>query len=202
MQTKGAEGQTYTIATDTTWAPFEFQRDGELRGIDIDLINAIAEDQGFDVEIDVLGFDGALAAVQSGQADAVMAGMSITKEREKTFDFSNPYFDSGIQMAVAQNDDTIASYEDLAGKTVSAKTGTEGFAFAETLGEEHGFTVTGFQDASDAYGDVTTTRSSRTASRRATSRSRPSPTRRRRPATAWASRRARTRSCARRSTRA
>ncbi|QAB18848.1 transporter substrate-binding domain-containing protein [Leucobacter muris] len=155
MQTKGAEGQTYTIATDTTWAPFEFQRDGELRGIDIDLINAIAEDQGFDVEIDVLGFDGALAAVQSGQADAVMAGMSITKEREKTFDFSNPYFDSGIQMAVAQNDDTIASYEDLAGKTVSAKTGTEGFAFAETLGEEHGFTVTGFQDASDAYGDVT-----------------------------------------------
>ncbi|QZY53301.1 ABC transporter substrate-binding protein/permease [Leucobacter tenebrionis] len=156
MQTKSdVKGKTFTIATDTTWAPFEFQRDGELRGIDIDLINAIAEDQGFDVEIDVLGFDGALAAVQSGQADAVMAGMSITDERKETFDFSNPYFDSGIQMAVAQNDDSIKGYEDLEGQTVSAKTGTEGFAFAEALGDEHGFTVTGFQDAADAYGDVT-----------------------------------------------
>jgi len=151
----GVEGKTFTIATDTTWAPFEFQRDGELRGIDIDLIHAVAEDQGFEVKIDVLGFDGALAAVTAGQADAVMAGMSITDEREKTFDFSNPYFDSGIQMAIAADDDTIKGYEDLAGKTVSAKTGTEGYAFAEKLGKEHGFTVTGFQDAADAYSDVT-----------------------------------------------
>lgn len=148
-------GETFTIATDTTWAPFEFERDGELRGIDIDLIRAVAEDQGFEVEIDVLGFDGALAAVQSGQADAVMAGMSITAEREKSFDFSNPYFDSGIQMAVATDDDSITGYKDLAGETVSAKTGTEGYAFAESLGEEYGFEVTGFQDASDAYNDVT-----------------------------------------------
>ncbi|MFD5224395.1 ABC transporter substrate-binding protein/permease [Microbacterium sp. NPDC058342] len=152
----GVKGETFTIATDTTWAPFEFQRDGELRGIDIDLINAVAEDQGFDVKIDVLGFDGALAAVTAGQADAVMAGMSITAEREKTFDFSNPYFDSGIQMAVAKDDTSIQGYEDLQGKTVSAKTGTEGYAFAEKLGKENGFTVTGFQDAADAYNDVTT----------------------------------------------
>ncbi|MFD5213682.1 ABC transporter substrate-binding protein/permease [Microbacterium sp. NPDC058345] len=152
---EGVEGQTFTIATDTTWAPFEFQRDGELRGIDIDLIRAVAEDQGFEVKIDVLGFDGALAAVTAGQADAVMAGMSITTERKKTFDFSNPYFDSGIQMAIAADDETITGYEDLAGKTVSAKTGTEGYAFAEELGKEYGFTVTGFQDAADAYSDVT-----------------------------------------------
>lgn len=152
---EGVEGKTFTIATDTTWAPFEFQRDGELRGIDIDLIRAVAEDQGFEVKIDVLGFDGALAAVTAGQADAVMAGMSITTERKKTFDFSNPYFDSGIQMAIASDDDSIKGYEDLAGKTVSAKTGTEGYAFAEELGKEYGFTVTGFQDAADAYSDVT-----------------------------------------------
>ncbi|MGO1769441.1 MAG: ABC transporter substrate-binding protein/permease [Microbacterium sp.] len=154
VKTEGVQGKTFTIATDTTWAPFEFERDGELRGIDMDLINAIAEDQGFDIEVDVVGFDGALAAVQAGQADAVLAGMSITSEREKSFDFSNPYFDSGIQMAVASDDDAISGYEDLEGKTVSAKTGTEGYAFAEELGKEHGFTVTGFQDAADAYNDV------------------------------------------------
>jgi len=151
---KPGAGQTYTIATDTTWAPFEFERDGELRGIDIDLINAIADDQGFDLEIKVLGFDGALAAVQAGQADAVMAGMSITEERKEVFDFSNPYFDSGIQMAVAESSG-ISGYDDLAGQRVSAKNGTEGYAFAERLGEEIGFTVTGFQDAADAYSDVT-----------------------------------------------
>lgn len=152
---KEVEGKTFTIATDTTWAPFEFEKDGELRGIDVDLIKAIAKDQGFNVEIDVLGFDGALAAVQSNQADAVMAGMSITEERKKSFDFSNPYFDSGIQMAVAEKNDDIKSYEDLKGKTVSAKTGTEGYAFAEKLGKEYGFTVTGFQDAADTYNNVT-----------------------------------------------
>ena len=151
---KPGAGQHYIIATDTTWAPFEFERDGELRGIDIDLITAIAADQGFTIDIKVLGFDGALAAVQAGQADAVMAGMSITDERKQVFDFSNPYFDSGIQMAVADGS-PIKAYEDLAGQRVSAKNGTEGYAFAERLGQEIGFTVTGFQDAADAYSDVT-----------------------------------------------
>lgn len=152
---KPAQGQTYTIATDTTWAPFEFEEAGKLVGIDMDLINAVARDQGFTVDIKVLGFDGALAAVQAGQADAVMAGMSITDERKQSFDFSNPYFDSGIQMAVAEADTAITTYADLKGKTVSAKTGTEGFDFAQKLATQYGFTVTGFQDAADAYNDVT-----------------------------------------------
>ncbi len=72
-------GRTYTIATDLTFAPFEFENeDGKLVGIDIDLLNAIAEDQGFKVDIKQLGFDAALQAVQAGQADGVIAGMSIT----------------------------------------------------------------------------------------------------------------------------
>lgn len=147
-------GQTFTIATDTTWAPFEFERDGELRGIDIDLLHAIADDQGFTVNIQVLGFDGALQAVQTNAVDGMIAGMSITEERKNTFDFSNPYFDSGIQMAVAGTS-PITSYAELAGTTVAAKNGTEGYSFAETLGAEIGFQVRGFQDAADAYTDVT-----------------------------------------------
>lgn len=150
------EGQTFTIATDTTWAPFEFEINGELRGIDIDLLHAVAENQGFNVEIQVLGFDGALQAVQTNAVDGMIAGMSITEERKEAFDFSNPYFDSGILMAVAADNTTITSYEGLAGKSVSAKNGTEGFSFAEQLAAEIGFTVRGFQDAADAYTDVTT----------------------------------------------
>lgn len=96
-------GRTYTIATDLTFAPFEFENeDGKLVGIDIDLLNAIAEDQGFKVDIKQLGFDAALQAVQAGQADGVIAGMSITDARKQVFDFSDPYFESGVQMAVLE----------------------------------------------------------------------------------------------------
>ncbi|MEU2229283.1 transporter substrate-binding domain-containing protein, partial [Streptomyces sp. NPDC018347] len=101
-------GRTYTIATDLTFAPFEFENeDGKLVGIDIDLLNAIAEDQGFKVDIKQLGFDAALQAVQAGQADGVIAGMSITDARKQVFDFSDPYFESGVQMAVLETDGAL-----------------------------------------------------------------------------------------------
>lgn len=137
------EGETFVIATDTTFAPFEFRdtSSGELKGIDIDILRAIADDQGFDVEIQSLGFQAALSAVTSGQADGVIAGMSITDERKETFDFSEPYFDSGVQMAVAATDDQTKGYEDLEGETVVAKSGSEGLAEAEKLAKKYDFTV-------------------------------------------------------------
>jgi glutamine transport system permease protein len=98
-----AAEKTYKIGTDMTFAPFEFQNENnEYVGIDIDLLNAIAEDQGFAVELNPLGFDPSLQGVLSNQLDGMIAGMSITDERKESFDFSDPYFDSGIQMAVAK----------------------------------------------------------------------------------------------------
>lgn len=137
------KGKTFTIATDTTFAPFEFRdtSSGDLIGIDMDLLQAIAKEQGFTVNVQSLGFQAALSAVTSGQADGVIAGMSITDERKQIFDFSEPYFDSGIQMAVAANDDTTKSYADLSGKTVVAKSGSEGLAEAQKLSKQYGFTV-------------------------------------------------------------
>ena len=118
-----AEGKTYTIATDITFAPFEFQdTNGDFVGIDIDLLNAIAENQGFNVEIKPLGFNAAVQALESKQVDGVIAGMSITDERERKFDFSEPYFESGVVMAIAEGNEDIASYEDLKGKRVAVKT--------------------------------------------------------------------------------
>ncbi len=144
-----AEGETYIIGTDTTFAPFEFTNsDGELVGIDMDLLRAIAEDQGFEVEIRQLGFDAAVQALQANQVDAVMAGMSITEERQKTFDFSDPYFTSGIQLGVLDSSD-IQSLDDLDGETVAVKTGTQGQTFAEENQDEYGFVVTPYQDTTD-----------------------------------------------------
>lgn len=149
-------GKTFVVATDTTFAPFEFvDENGEFVGIDVDILEAIAEDQGFDYELKSLGFDAAVQAVETQQADAVIAGMSITEERKQTFDFSDPYFDSGTTFAVLGNSD-IASYEDLQGKNVAVKTGTQGAEIAQSMADEYGFTVTTFDDSSNMYQDVVT----------------------------------------------
>ena len=152
-----ADGETYVVATDTTFAPFEFQdAQGEFVGIDMDLIRAIAEDQKFNVDIKPLGFDAALQAVQADQVDGVIAGMSITDDRKKVFDFSVPYFESGIQMAVLEDDNEIKSYEDLRGKRVSVKNGTQGSDFANSIKDQYGFEVVSFADSSTMFDEVKT----------------------------------------------
>ncbi|MDD2971409.1 MAG: transporter substrate-binding domain-containing protein [Lachnospiraceae bacterium] len=149
-----AAGQKYIIATDTTFAPFEFEDEsGNMVGIDLDLLAAIAEDQGFTYELQSLGFSAAVTALEAGQCDGVIAGMSITDERQAKYDFSDPYFESGVGMGVAADSD-IASYDDLAGKTVAAKVGTQGCTFAEAKAAEIGFTVTQFEDSASMYQDV------------------------------------------------
>ncbi|HKM22656.1 MAG TPA: transporter substrate-binding domain-containing protein [Lachnospiraceae bacterium] len=141
----------FLIATDTTFAPFEFENEaGEMVGIDLDLLAAIAEDQGFEYELQVLGFSAAVTALEAGQCDAVIAGMSITEEREQKYDFSEPYYDSGVGMGVLSSSD-IASYEDLAGQTVAAKVGTEGCTFAESIADQYGFEVVQYEDSSSMY---------------------------------------------------
>ncbi|MGW9159197.1 MULTISPECIES: amino acid ABC transporter substrate-binding protein/permease [unclassified Microbacterium] len=147
--TAADDGEKYVIGTDTTFAPFEFTNaNGDLVGIDMDLLRAIAKDQGFEVEIRQLGFDAAVQALQSNQVDAVMAGMSITEARQETFDFSEPYFTSGIQLGVLEESD-IQSLDDLDGKAVAVKTGTQGQTFAEENKDEYGFKVTPYQDTTD-----------------------------------------------------
>lgn len=149
------EGKVYVIATDTTFAPFEFQaEDGSYVGIDMDLLAAIAEDQGFEYELQVLGFSAAVTALEAQQVDGVIAGMSITDARKEIFDFSEPYFDSGVVMGIAADNETITSYEDLRGQKVAVKTGTEGADFANSIAEEYELELVYFDDSAYMYEDV------------------------------------------------
>ena len=86
-----------------------------------------------------LGFDSSIQGVQSDQLDGMIAGMSITDERKKDFDFSEPYFDSGIQMAVKNDNNDIKDYKGFKGKTVSAKIGTESATFLEQNKDKYGY---------------------------------------------------------------
>ena len=149
-----ASDKVYQIATDITFKPFEFENEnGEMVGIDLDLLKAIAEDQGFTYELQVVGFNAAVMAMETGAADAVIAGMSITPEREELYDFSDPYFESGVGCAVLSTSEAT-DYSDFAGMQVAAKTGTEGCKFAESIAEEYGFTVVQFDTSAMMYQDV------------------------------------------------
>lgn len=149
---ESASGGHYVIATDTAFRPFEYTNaDGSLEGIDVDLLAAIAEDQGFTYELQPLGWDAAIAACQAGQADGMIAGASITDERKESgWIFSDGYFDATQCFAVSA-DSTIASFEDAAGTTVAVKTGTLGAAYAESLMDAYDFTISYFEDSPTMY---------------------------------------------------
>jgi polar amino acid transport system substrate-binding protein len=125
-----------------TFAPFEFTDEkGEFTGFDIDLIKAIAEAEGFEVELKSLGFDGLIPAVQAGQIDVAISGMSIKPEREEQVNFSMPYYEAGLVIAVQQGNNDIETLEDLAGKSIAVQIGTTGADTANEVAEKYGATV-------------------------------------------------------------
>lgn len=127
-----AEGnKVYRIATDTSFPPFEFQENGEYVGIDIDLLKEIAYIEGFEYELIPMDFGGILPAIQSGQLDAAIAGASITEERKGVVDFSDAYYNAGLVILVAGDNDQITSLDDLNGKKIAVKNGTIGAQYVE-----------------------------------------------------------------------
>lgn len=148
---KGGEAD-YVVATDKGFSPFEFQdADGNIVGIDMDILAAVAEDQGFTYEIQYVGWDAAIAACQAGQANAMIAGASITDERKESgWIFSDGYYDATQGMAVSA-DSEIAGFEDLEGQKVAVKNGTMSNRYAESIKDEYGFEIVTFSTTPDMY---------------------------------------------------
>lgn len=137
QQADSNEKKVYIVGTEPTFPPFEMTDDqGNITGFDIDLIKAIAEEEGFEVEIKKLGFDGLIMALQSGNIDIAASGMSITPKRLESVDFSDPYIDAGLKIAVTADNNEIKSKEDLKGKVAAVQIGTTGAEKAYELKEE------------------------------------------------------------------
>ena len=147
-----ALAEDYAIATDTAFRPFEYTDEtGKLVGIDVEILAAIAEDQGFTYTIEPLGWDASIAACQAGQKDGMIAGASITDARRASgWIFSDGYFNATQSMAVAEGAD-IAGFEDLKGHSVAVKIGTMSKEYADSLAEQYGFTVVTFEDSPSVY---------------------------------------------------
>lgn len=150
--TPATDSKTYVIYSDNSFAPFEYydSASGTYVGVDMELLKAIAEDQGFKYDMHNEGFDASMGAVQSGQADGMIAGMSITDERKQTYDFSDSYFEDGQIMVVKKGGD-VKTLDDLKGTVVAAKTSTRGAEYAKSIADQNGFTIQYYEDSPTMY---------------------------------------------------
>ncbi len=126
------------MSTNAAFPPYEMTTDsGEFEGIDIETAQAIADKLDLELQIDDMDFDAALLAVQQGKSDMVMAGVTVTDERQNVMDFTDSYA-TGIQSIIVKEDSDIASVDDLAGKKIGTQRGTTGYLYcSDDFGDEN-----------------------------------------------------------------
>ena len=145
------ENKVVKIASDSTYAPFEFQdANKNYVGIDVDLMQKISEMNGWQLDQSFPGFQAALDQLNAGQTDGVIAGMSITDERKKVFDFSDSYYASSVVIATKQGN-KVTAYKQLKGKTVGVKNGTASQDFLTKNKDKYGYTIKTYDEGSQLY---------------------------------------------------
>ena len=134
----GDEATVYKAAMEPTFPPFDTTNEnGDVDGFDYDMLNAIAKDQGFTVEWSNMGFDGLIPAIKSGTVDIIASGMWANDERKERVDFTNTYFDSGLVLAVKEDNTTINGLDDIKpDMKLAAQIGTSSAELVQKLAEE------------------------------------------------------------------
>ena len=118
--------EKYIVATDCTWPPMEYLDENKQPvGFDVDFITEVGKAAGFEVDVRNIAWDGIFGGVATGQYDIVAAATTITPERQKQFDFSDPYYEVA-QAVVLPAGKNIKNLEDLKGKKVGGQIGTTG----------------------------------------------------------------------------
>ncbi len=123
------------VATDATYPPFETvdETTKGLVGFDIDLINAVAEEAGLQIELVNVGFDPLLTGIAQCQYDAAISAITITEDRAKQMSFSNSYINAGQIVTINKATTDIQGPDDLVGKKIGVQLGTTGAIEAEKI---------------------------------------------------------------------
>ncbi|XKF15594.1 transporter substrate-binding domain-containing protein [Halomonas sp. BLK-85] len=140
------------VATDPSFVPFEMMdsETGEMIGFDMDMIDEIAERAGFEVNLTTMEFSGIIPAVQTGSQEIAIAGVTITDERAEIVNFSDPYYDSGLRIIVRDDNDDVATIDDLEGMSIGTKIGSTSYDFLqEKFGDDAD--ITPYPGTSDMY---------------------------------------------------
>lgn len=127
------------MSTNAAFPPYESTDDkGNYIGIDIEVAQAIADKLGLELVIDNMEFTAALEAAQKGKSDMVMAGVTVTPDREMVMEFSKTYA-TGIQVVIVPEDSAIKTIDDLDGKKIGTQMGTTGYLFCSDTPENGGY---------------------------------------------------------------
>lgn len=139
-----------TIATSPDFPPFEYLEGDKVVGIEIEIMQKVADELGVELVIEQMDFDSVLPGIQAGKYDVGVSGITITEERQKNAAFTTPYF-LASQAIVVMKDSDIKSKADLKGKKISVQTGTT----AEDYCMSNGYEVSAFQANNDACNALT-----------------------------------------------
>ena len=152
----GGATEKVRVATDATWPPFEFvdETTKETTGFDIELMKAIAEKGGFEIEFVNVSWDPLLAGMAQCQYDASISAMTITEERKAQFNFSDPYFAAGQVVSVRADNTDITGKDGLAGKTIGAQLGTTGDIEGQAIAAAQGAVLKNYDDIGLAFQDL------------------------------------------------
>lgn len=152
ISTTALSAEPLRVATDPSFVPFEMldQETGEMIGFDMEIIAEVAKRAGFEYDLNTMDFNGIIPALQTGNIDIAIAGITITEEREEIVDFSDPYYDSGLRILKRAGDDSISEIGDLDGKKVGTKIGSTSYDYlVKNLDDNDG--VTPYPGSSDMY---------------------------------------------------
>ena len=151
------EAAVWKVCSDIPYEPFEMEGEGprglKYTGFDIELLDAIAEDQNATLSIQDSDFDTIFASVNAGKCDIVASAVTITPEREENSLFSDPYFDADQSLLVPADSD-VTSLDDLAGKTIGVQSGTTGESYAQENTPD-GAEVKSYPDAAALFAAIT-----------------------------------------------
>ncbi|MBO7175902.1 MAG: transporter substrate-binding domain-containing protein [Clostridia bacterium] len=134
-----------TMYTEAGFAPYEFVYNNEIVGVDIEIMKAVADRIGVELEVQDTNFDAIIGGVQTGKVNAGAAGITITAERLESVDFSTPYTQTEQYVILPAGNTTIKFAEDLAGKNVGVQNGTTSDLLVEEMisnGKMAGATLT------------------------------------------------------------
>ena len=142
--------KTLKVGTNAAFAPFEYMDKGKVTGFDIDLIQAVAKEAGYQVDVQNEGWDSMLANLQNKQSDLAISGITINDDRKKTYDFSRPYFEA-TNVIVVKKGSNVQNAKDLKGKKVGVQNGTTGQVAAEKILGKNSQNVKKYEDVPVAF---------------------------------------------------
>jgi len=126
---------TLTVATEGTYRPFSFHDEsGDLVGFDVEIAEAVADKLGLEVVFQETQWDAIFAGLDAGRFDVIANQVSINPEREEKYLFSEPYTVSPGVIVVPEDDDSITSFDDLAGKTTAQSLTSNWYELAQESG--------------------------------------------------------------------